>query len=275
MKAATLPEIVDLARYPIDDLGASDGQAFLQDCRRTLRRDGALLLPGFVRAALLPRLIAEAEAGGARARHFVRHFPYGDATDGDRPETRGLPPDDPRRFVSRTALQFVADDLIPGDSPLRALYEWPGMASFLAAVLGKAALWPRRDGLSGLNYTVMGEGDEQAWHYDESHFVTTILLQAPEAGGRFEYVRGLRGPEGDDLEGVKLAIAGRHPELVRAPLEPGTLCLFEGRFAFHRATPVAGPRRRLLALLAFDERPGVRISDELAEAFYARTAPTL
>ena len=105
MEAATVPAIADLARYPIDALGSPGGQAFLEDCRGALRRDGALLLPGFLKAGFLPRLIGEAEAGGALSRHFERHFPYGDATardrPGDRPEIRGLPPDDPHPIARR------------------------------------------------------------------------------------------------------------------------------------------------------------------------------
>jgi hypothetical protein len=146
------------------------------------------------------------------------------------------------------------------------------MMDFLAQVLRLPRLHRRIDGLSGINYTVMSEGDEQSWHYDEAHFITSILLQPSEAGGDFEYVRGLRGDTGDDLDGLKLALAGCHPDLVRLELDPGTLLLFEGRYAFHRATPVVGTRCRCLALLAFDQRPGISIDDDLAEVFYGRRA---
>ena len=144
------------------------------------------------------------------------------------------------------------------------------MANFLAAILRKETLYPRCDGLSGLNYTLMTAGDEQDWHFDEADFSATILLQPSSGGGRFEYVRGLRGPAGDDLDGLKRAIEGTHGELVSLALEPGALNLFEGRFAFHRATPVEGGQPRLLAILAYDDQPEVRISAELAQAFYGR-----
>ena len=76
MKAEMAPEIVDLARYPIDALESSEGRAFLEDCRTALGREGSVLLPDFLKPEFIPLLIAEAEAGGARSRHFVRHFPY-------------------------------------------------------------------------------------------------------------------------------------------------------------------------------------------------------
>ena len=105
-----------------------------------------------------------------------------------------LPADDPRRFRSRTALTFVGEHLIADSSWLRKLYHWPPMMEFVTQVLGLPELHRRSDGLSGINYTVMGEGDEQSWHFDEAHFITSILLQPAEAGGAFEYVRALRGP---------------------------------------------------------------------------------
>ena len=266
----TLPRIVDFNRYPIHDLTSAEGKALVAQCRRELADKGLLNLPGFLKAEALPALGAEAENGGLRSPHFLKHFPFGTGTDEDSPETNGLSPDDPRCFISRTALRFVADDLIPRDSLLRELYDWPGIAAFLAAVLGRDKLYPRADTLSGLNYTVMEAGDEQDWHFDEADFSTTILLQAAEGGGQFQYVRGLRSAAGDDLDGLKRALAGTHNELVNLNLVPGALNLFEGRFAFHRATPVEGERHRLLAILAFDERPDVRISNDLSRVFYGR-----
>jgi hypothetical protein len=267
-----LPRIVDFDRYPIHDLASAEGKTLLARCRKELADRGFLNLPEFLKVDALPALIAEAESGGLRSPHFLKHFPFGTGTQEDSPETVGLSADDPRCFISRTALRFVADDLIPEDSLLRELYDWPGMAAFLAAVLGRDRLYPRADSLSGLNYTVMEAGDEQDWHFDEADFSTTILLQAAEGGGRFQYVRGLRSSAGDDLDGLKHALAGTHDELVSLDLEPGALNLFEGRFAFHRATPVEGGKHRLLAILAFDERPDVRISNDLSRVFYGRKA---
>ena len=263
---------LNLTDYPLHDLTTPDGKGFLEQCRQRIREDGTLALRGFVRPEVLPKLIAEAEAGARRSRPFLHHFQFGSGTSDETYELEGLPADDPRRFRSRTALTFVGEHLVPADSWLRRLYTWPPMMGFVAEVLGLRPLYRRGDGLSGINYTVMGEGDEQSWHFDQAHFITSILLQPSEAGGDFEYVRGLRGDAGDDLAGLKLALAGCHPDLVRLKLDPGTLLLFEGRYAFHRATPIVGTRLRCLALLAFDREPGVSIDDDLAEVFYGRQA---
>ena len=54
-------------------------------------------------------------------------------------------------------------------------------------------------------------------------------------------------------------------------MEPGTLVLFQGRYSIHRVTPIEGDVPRLVALLAYDTKPGT-CSSELLRAFrYGRT----
>ena len=55
-------------------------------------------------------------------------------------------------------------------------------------------------------------------------------------------------------------------------MNPGTLLLFEGRNSIHRVTPIAGQTTRLVALLAYDTKPGTRSSKGLQMARYGRTA---
>ena len=56
-----------------------------------------------------------------------------------------------------------------------------------------------------------GAGKELNWHFDNSEFAITLLLQAPEAGGVFEYVRDLRDAEAGDMNyaGVEALLDGR------------------------------------------------------------------
>ncbi|MDX1401512.1 MAG: hypothetical protein R3245_06295, partial [Kiloniellales bacterium] len=182
------------------NLDSGAGRDFLNRCRCVYSQEGALALPGFLDAEVLPELIAEAEAGAVQSRPFCHHFQFGTGTSTESYDLESLPGDDPRRFLSRTSLTFVGEHLIPTNSFLRRLHHWPPLLDFIAKILELPALYRRCDGLSGINYTVMGEGDEQSWHFDEAHFITSILLRPAIKGGQFEYVRGLRDDEGDDLE---------------------------------------------------------------------------
>lgn len=267
------PSAIDLRRYPIDDLATPAGRALIDDCRARMAEEGICLLPGFLTEEATTRIADEALAGGRTAHRMHHHFPFGDGTLADSPNLEGLAEDDPRRFRSRAALQFVAYDEIPLNSPMREVYEWDGLRAFVAATLGRRQLYGAEDSLGSLNYTVMSAGDEQAWHFDDNHFTVTILLQKAESGGCFEFVPGLRGATGDDIPGLRKALAGTHERLRRIAAEPGTLVLFEGRTAFHRATPVEGTRKRLLAVLSYEEEPWSEDDTYLSRLFYGRTAP--
>ena len=54
------------------------------------------------------------------------------------------------------------------------------------------------------------------------------------------------------------------------PMEPGTLMLFEGRRCLHRVTPIEGGTPRLVALLAYDTKPGTCSSELLRLVRYGR-----
>ena len=61
-------------------------------------------------------------------------------------------------------------------------------------------------------------------------------------------------------------------EAARAAFAPGGLVLFRGRNAMHRVTPTVGAVTRLLVVFAFNDRPGVALSDSALRTFYGRTA---
>jgi hypothetical protein len=56
-------------------------------------------------------------------------------------------------------------------------------------------------------------------------------------------------------------------------MQPGSLLLFRGRNSLHRVTPVRGAQARIVALLAFDAKPGTDSTAELKLARYGRTRP--
>ena len=101
----------------------------------------------------------------------------------------------------------------------------------------------------------------------------TAPFQLPESGGVFEYVPERRDAERDvqNFDGVAEVLDGTRT-VERLALHPGDLVIFRGRNALHRVTPTVGDRTRLLAVLAFNERAGVRLSDSAMATFYGRRA---
>jgi hypothetical protein len=126
------------------------------------------------------------------------------------------------------------------------------------------------DRLARLNVMEYRAGMGLNWHFDRSHFTTTLLLQAAQSGGDFEYRSGLRSADDPNYSGVARALAGDDPRICRAPLAAGTLNVFAGRNTLHRVSPVVGARSRLIAVLSYYEKPGVKMSAEDLRGFYGR-----
>ncbi len=122
-------DLIDLARYPLDAPESVAYGELLRDGRARLAGEGALALPGFVTAAAVAILVREAEALLPGAYYCAQdHNPYLIADDPD------LAPEHPRNRAQCSDKGCLADDLIPQQAALRALYDWPPLRAFIAAL---------------------------------------------------------------------------------------------------------------------------------------------
>ena len=58
----------------------------------------------------------------------------------------------------------------------------------------------------------------------------------------------------------------------RLKFEPGTLSIFAGNECLHRVTECKGDKNRLVAVLCYGTRPGMKNSKEVQKMFWGRTA---
>ena len=262
--------IVDLSRYPIADLSSPQGRAVIAKGRAALAGDGLALLPGFIRPEALASMAAEAQALTPKA--FRRDEWYGIYSyDPDDAATAALPEGDPRRRRFRSRMGAIAYDLLPEESPIRRLYEWPALTRFIAALTGEGELHTCADPLASCVITVLEPGDSHAWHYDQNDFVVSLLLQSAERGGQFEYAPNIRSEGDENVVGVARMLEG-DPRLRRiGAIEPGCLALFRGRRSLHHVTEVEGSRARLIALFSYDRKPGMMFRPEVHLRSLGRT----
>ncbi len=261
-------DLVDLDGYPVLEPDGEAYAAVVAAARPQLADLGAVELPGFVTADGVTALQRDAERLAGRAHpSSVEGTAYLELPD------FSLPPDHPRLAWRRYAVQAVAYDLIPHDSPLRRLYEWEPMSRLVAAVLGHGALYRYADPFGALNLAVMGKGDELQWHFDQTDFVVSLAIQSAEAGGHFEVVPRIRSAEDERYDDVAAVLDGDRRRVVTLPMQPGTLLVFCGRYSLHRVSPVEGDRLRHVGLLAYDTQPGTQGSDLLRLDRYGRTQP--
>jgi hypothetical protein len=260
-------DILDLDRFPLDKPGSPEWQALVQRCRADLDAAGMFNLEGFVRPAAIDRALSEIKPvmDTLSFTHRRSHNIY------FKNEIAGLPADHPALRRVETINHTVCCDQIPDSVPLW-IYEWPQFAVFLAAAMNKETLFAMRDPLARVNVMAYREGEALNWHFDRSEFTTTLLLQAADAGGEFQYRSNLRTDADPNYDGVARLLAGQDNEVKTLQLGAGTLNVFKGKNTAHRVTPCKGTRERLVAVFSYYERPGVMFSKEEQVGFYGRAA---
>ena len=262
--------MVNLERYPIDDPDSEACAELVRACRDRFVEDGLCMLPEFIRPPALEVLAEEANERAAQA-WFCRSTHNVYLTDnGGSPHDPGVPAGDVAGRQERTFVGSIPYDRIGDDSSLRHLYLWDPLKDFVGAVLGKPRLHRFADPLGACSVNVFVDGGEHGWHFDESEFTVTLMLQAPESGGAFEYVPGIRGRE-DEKAIVAAVLDGDRERVLGLPFTAGTLLVFGGRRTLHRVTRVGGARPRLVPVLTYAERPGLRNSEAVRKLFWGRT----
>ncbi|MEM7406120.1 MAG: hypothetical protein AAF458_12550 [Pseudomonadota bacterium] len=245
--------LVDLDRYPLQQLESAAGRNLVQSIQHDLERDGAASLEGFLNPTALRRMVEEAESLAARGfAGPTAVSPYFFNYDLGGPD---VPDDHPTRREGKRCLAQVAYDLIPESTLLRRLYESDLVTRLVAAVRGVRRLYRLADRYQSLNISVMEEHGCQQWHFDRGQLVTTLLLQAPEAGGVFEYAPRIRSDADEHFDAVQAVLDGDLSGVRQLELKPGALNLFQGHYSLHRVTPVIGKRRRLQTIFAFADQP--------------------
>lgn len=240
--------------------------SYRRRCAEELDASGALVLPGFFNDAFIASVLTEStgredEAFFARDTHNIWLTPNDESLGTEHIFNRQI----------QSSKGLLADDQLAADSPLREVYGDRGFLEFIASVVGEAKVYPYADELSSINVHFHRDGEELGWHFDNSSFAVTALIQAPERGGRFEYVRNLRDSKNDDQNypGVANAVDTRAGVDV-LHFAPGALVVFRGRDSMHRVTPTTGSNTRILVVLALNTEPGITLSASARKTFYGR-----
>ena len=253
-------DIVNYKRHPLDDL------KFREQCKALLNCDGSLVLENFLLPSAISFILEEALAKEKLAYFCInKHNVYLTT------QNSGFPAEHPQNLTVNSSKGCITDDQVSINSPLRILYRSNEFQSFLCSVLGEQALYEYEDPLSSINIHYAKEGQELGWHFDNSSFAITLLIQEPKSGGSFEFIRDFRKTENDEMnyEGVEKLLQGDITSN-KLNMTSGSLVLFRGRDAIHRVTPVEGDRIRILSVLAYNSKPGVSLSESARMTFFGR-----
>ncbi|MDB4222193.1 hypothetical protein N9850_00350 [Granulosicoccus sp.] len=255
-----LNSMLDVNRYPIGDTD------FQSNCKSQLEEHGVLVLPEFLTTLAIDAIAAEGREHAAEAFYTNSdHNVYLMPTDANFPTGHA------RNRSVQSSKGCITTDQIPDNSLLHSLYENSEFKSFLCRVLNEQALHKYADPLSAINLHYAAEGQELGWHFDNSSFAITLLIQQPEAGADFEYVKDLRNADAGDMNyaGVQSVLDGESA-VTTLNMDPGCLVLFRGRNSMHRVSPSKGDTTRMLVVLAYNTEPGVSLSESARMTFYGR-----
>jgi hypothetical protein len=241
---------------------------FVTSCKDEFESEGVLMLEGFLTEEAVRDLVVEAEscknlAHYTSATHSVYLTPYQHHLAEDHIHNRQV----------SSSKGCITTDQIPDTSGLRTVYDSDVFRNFVCNVVGASELFEYADPLSSINVHYANEGQELNWHFDNSEFAITLLLQSPEDGGSFDYVKDLRSAETGNMNYDEVeAFVDDVREPISLSVDPGTLMLFRGRNSMHRVTPTVGNRTRILVVLAYNSEPGISLSENARMTFYGRLA---
>ncbi|MBJ88609.1 MAG: hypothetical protein CMO98_02005 [Woeseia sp.] len=265
VQTESMEDIVDLARHPIADVESAEYLAHAVKGRRQYIQNGFCILPNFVNPTALLRLVEEANAVENQA-YFCKSAHNVYLTDPD----HGAAADDLGCLEQKTFVGSVAYDRIGDSSTLKRLFLSESLRHFVAAIVGKSEIYRSADPLGACSINVFVNGGEHGWHFDESEFSVTLMLQESDIGGYFQCVTGVRGtPEEKGI--LKDILNDECRRVEQLPFVPGTLLIFGGRRSFHRVTQVGGSVSRLVPVLCYSETPNYTNSDTVRRLFWGRT----
>jgi hypothetical protein len=226
---------------------------------------GILVLEQFFTGTVLQAMINEANALAGQAFYETV---VGNAYL--KPCDDALPADHALNTTESTTVGVIAYDQLPLNSIIKKIYLDEDFHLFIQQILNRGKLYRYDCDLGAINIAVMRPGDYLRWHFDQSDFVVSIPLQLAEAGGVYEYVKNLKDDSCPHYEDVKKVVQGDHHQVSRLATPPGSLIFFEGRHTLHRVTKIEGDKIRLVALLGYADRPGVKSDPYLRRIRYGR-----
>ncbi|MEV7044284.1 arpA protein [Amycolatopsis sp. NPDC051061] len=262
-------EMVDTDRYPLTEPDSPAWRDTVGRTRADLADVGCSVLADFIRPELHDVLREECAVLEPHAYTKIEKVnAYNTAIDAP------LPEDHPGRTIMERGNAFVARDHIPAGAIISRLYTSPVFRRFIADCFALPEVHELADPLSGLTLNVIAPGRAHPWHFDTNSYTVSMLTQAANDGGTFEFCPGIRSSDAENFAGVRAVLSGESTLPVqRLSLRPGDLQLFQGRFALHRVSTVRGEVARHSAIFAYSERPGVIGSAERTRQLFGRVLP--
>ena len=264
-----LHSVVNCDRYPLHQPDSLAWDSVIAGIQRDLATDGCSVLKDFIHPTQLPALAQQGQQLAPDAYYTVSTVNVYN-TD----PNQDYPPDHPGRITFERGNAFVARDRIPTDYLISQLYTHAHFKAFITRCFAVDTLYELADPLAGLCLNVLQTDREHPWHFDTNEFTVSLLTQAADHGGEFQFFPDIRSPDAENQSAVHDVITGKTPEVVKhLNLACGDLQLFKGRYALHRVSPVKGAQERHTAIFAYTPVPDVISNVERTRQLFGRVLP--
>ena len=259
----TALNLIDLERYPIENLDLGKGAEFLRRCQEHMEEHGWCSFDGFIHTEALTALTAESNRllGSAEKLTIKRTIYQKEANSSASSE------DIRDQELVHHATQ-LANDQIPPDTLLQQLYQSELLTDFVRRVQGKEVLYRCADEFQALNVVALLPDNWHAWHYDTTECTVTLLLQAADRGGEFVFLPNSRTDDWEDREAVERLLGGDLSKAESFGRGAGTFTMFRGGYSLHGVTKVDGDQPRVTAILTYDEEPERILGDDVNIRIY-------
>lgn len=261
-----IQSIVDLQRHPIQDIQTEEGRTVIELYQQEFRENGLCMLSGFLLPEALSIMVSEAQRLSSEA--YVPELKQ----DNQQSDESFTPSTNPR--ATKANFGAIAYDQLRSDSLLRTLYEWDGLTNLIAGIVGKSKLHRTADPLVSCTLSFFHKENELEWHYDTNDVTVSLLLQAADEGGAFEFVAPSCDSEVDTKALEKAVLDGHTENVICHQLVAGTLSIFNGNRALHRVAPVTNEPERIIALLNYATEADYVFSEQVHMKFFGRKIQT-
>ena len=254
-------QIINLNLHPINT-----SKEYLNNCKKKLTNNSVLQLDNFLSPQSLKNIQNEAiflhpKAFYCSQKHTVllnkKNFDLNIL--------------DPCNIEIKSDKGCVPHDFISNKSDLSILYNSKDFKNFLVKVLNIDEIHPYKDNLSSINYNYYEKGQQLGWHFDNASFAVTLMIQSPDSGGVFQYIKEGRDYEKNfiDKNLIQSVLDNEYP-VNELNVQPGTLILFYGRNYLHRVTPVKSNKCRILVTLNYNIEKDIELSENARITFFGR-----
>ena len=264
-----LKTIVDLEKYPIQELRSQKIKELISKCKDELDQFSCSTIPNFILPQSLEVMNEELKNKIDKvymSNKSINSYLYSK-------DDPSLSKNHPKRIFMERDNGYLNSDLFEKNSEMKFLYEQEELLKFISACLGVSPIYRWADPLACHAYNVMKPEGVLPWHFDSCEFTLSLMIQKPEKGGIFEYCPFIREPGNENFDEVKKVLDGDRTRVRQLKLEPGDLQIFKGRFTLHRVTKVEGNKPRYLCIPAYVLDPWRVNTPEHSEAIYGKVLP--